>query len=317
MVTRENGSDRPMITRPGKKKPEPYLRASEVHKLVEDKYGLNIWQQDRIGKVVATNPAIRAEWEAVDVEEKGQAFWDRKNLRERTIRAYTAGKSYDRNAAAKGTRFHSITDKSDQGALFDVDEDYADDLAVYVHALEKAGLTIVASEQFVVCDELGIAGTFDKLISTDLPTPDGEPAGNVIADLKTGKVKGKELDFGMQMAVYANSVYYDNGERNEFVVNNKWGLIIHLPLGSNQVELLWVNLAQCFEVVKAAITVKEQRAPKLYSAMVIPGPTLADKIATAPNKRVLVRLYRENKADWNEDLSDLAQKRSDELGEGS
>jgi hypothetical protein len=52
-VQRETGSNRPMIIRPGKTKSEPYLRASEVHRLVEDKYGLNIWQQDRIGKVVA------------------------------------------------------------------------------------------------------------------------------------------------------------------------------------------------------------------------------------------------------------------------
>jgi hypothetical protein len=314
-VRREKGSTRPMILRPGKTKEEPYLRASEVAKLVEDKYGLNIWQQDRLAYMVATNESLRQEWASVDVEEKGQAFWDRKNLRERTIRAYTAGKSYDRAAASKGTRFHSITDKSDQGALFDLDEDYADDLDVYKHALEKAGMRVIASERFVVNDDLGIAGSFDKLIdASELITPDGTQAGPYIADLKTGKVKGKELDFGMQMAVYANSVYYDNGERTPFDVNKQWGLIIHLPLGSNQVELLWVNLQQCFEVVKAAIVVKELRAPKLVSAMVIPGPTLADKIASAPTKRALVMLYKANTSEWNDELSELAQKRSDELG---
>lgn len=313
-VRREKGSERPMITRPGKTKPEPYLRASEVHKLVEDKYGLNIWQQDRIGYVVATNESIRAEWAATDVEAKGEPFWARKSLRERTIRAYTAGKSWNRGAAVSGTKFHSVTDKHDTGTLFELDDDFADDLSVYIHALEQAGITIVASEQFVVQDELGIAGTFDKLIYTDLLTPDGLPAGNVIADLKTGKVKDKALEFGMQMAVYANSVYYDNGVRNEFVVNNKWGMIIHLPLGSNQAELLWIDLVQCYEVVKAAIVVKEQRSPKMISAMVIPGPTLMDKIKSAPSKRVLVRLYNENKAVWDDDLNDAAQKRSDELG---
>ena len=317
MVTREAGSNRPMIIRPGKKKEEPYLRASEVHRLVEDKYGLNIWQQDRIGKVVATNEALRREWEAVDVEAKGQTFWERKALREKTIRAYTAGRSWNREAAANGTRFHSVTDKHDSGVLFELDSEFADDLDVYKHVLEKAGLIIVASEQFVVQDELGIAGTFDKLVYTELLTPDGEPAGNVIADLKTGKVKGKELDFGMQMAVYANSVYYDNGVRNEFVVNNKWGLIIHLPLGSNQAELFWIDLVQCYEVVKAAIIVKEQRAPKMISAMVIPGPTLEDKISSAATKRDLVRIYNDNKGIWNDDLNAAAQKRSDELGEGS
>jgi hypothetical protein len=314
-VQRETGSNRPMIIRPGKTKSEPYLRASEVHRLVEDKYGLNIWQQDRIGKVVATNPALRAEWEKVDVEAKGQAFWERKALRERTIRSYTAGRPYDRSAAAKGTRFHSITDKSDSGVLFDLDSDFADDLGVYHHVLNKAGLTILASERFVVQDELGIAGTFDKLVYTELSTPDGVLAGPVIADLKTGKVKGKELDFGMQMAVYANSVYYDNGERTEFSVNKKWGMIIHLPLGSNQAELFWVNINQCYEVVKAAIIVKEQRAPKMISAGVIPGPTLEDKIASAPNKRTLVQLYNANKDIWVDHLTELANKRSAELGD--
>ena len=314
MVKREKGSTRPMIVRPGKSKEEPYLRASEVHKLIEDRYGLNIWQQDRIAYVVATNANLREEWANTDVEAKGQSFWERKELRERTIRAYTQGRSWDRAAASKGTRFHSITDKSDQGALFDIDEDYADDLDVYNHALVKAGLNIVASEQFVVQDELGIAGTFDKLIATDLPTPDGMPAGNVIADLKTGKVKGKELEFGMQMAVYANSVYYDNGVRNEFVVNTKWGMIIHLPLGSNQVELIWVNLEQCYEMVKAAIVVKEGRKPQVVSAMVIPGPTLEDKIRTAKSKAILVQLYKLNSDLWTDELTVLANERSAQLG---
>jgi hypothetical protein len=314
-VQREAGSTRPMITRPGSKKAEPYLRASEIHKLIEDKYGLNIWQQDRIGYMVATNDALRAEWAATDVEEKGQAFWDRKNLRERTIRAYTAGKSYNRQAAAQGTRFHSITDKHDQGALFELDQDYADDLGVYTHALGQAGLRIIASERFVVQDELGIAGTFDKLIDTDLLTPDGMPAnlgGPVIADLKTGKIKA--LEFGMQMSVYANSRYYENGERSDLDANREWGLIIHLPLGSNQVELLWINLRECYEMVKAAIIVKEGRKPKVVSAMVIPGPTLAQKIEFAPTKLALVQLYKSNSVEWTDELNELAQKRSDELG---
>jgi hypothetical protein len=317
MVEREKGSTRPMILRPGSKKPEPYLRASEVHKLIEDKYGLNLWQQDRIGYMVATDEKLRAEWAATDVEAKGQAFWDRKALREKTIRAYTAGKSYNRQAAAQGTRFHSITDKHDQGALFELDEDYADDLGVYTYALEKAGLHIIASERFVVQDDLGIAGTFDKLIDTELPTPDGMPAnlgGPVIADLKTGKVKGKELEFGMQMAVYANSVFYENGERSDLDANREWGLIIHLPLGSNQVELIWVNINECYEMVKAAITVKEGRKPRVVSAMVIPGPTLEDKIISAPSKAALVQLYKNNVDIWFDGLTDLANKRSAELG---
>lgn len=313
-VRREKGSERPMIIRPGKTKPEPYLRASEVHRLVEDKYGLNIWQQDHIAAVVATNEAIRAKWAKVDPDEKGQAFWERKALREETLRTWNRGRQWNREAAANGTRFHSITDKHDSGTLFELDTDFADDLDVYRHVLEKAGLRIVDSERFVVQDELGIAGTYDKRLYTELLTPDGMTAGFVIGDLKTGKVKGKELDFGMQMAVYANSEHYDNGERSPLEANKKWGLIIHLPLGSNQAELFWINIEQCWEVVKAAIVVKEQRAPKLISAGVFAGPSLLDKIESAPSKRVLVDLYNENRAAWDDDLNAAAQKRSDELG---
>jgi hypothetical protein len=312
-ILREKGSTRPMILRPGKKKAEPYMRASEVAKLVQDTYGLNIWQQDRLAYVVATDEHYRALWAATDPEEKGQAFWDRKELRERTIRSYTAGKSYDRKAAAKGTRFHSITDKSDSGDLFDLDEDYADDLAVYQNVLSAVG-EVVASERFVVNDELGIGGTFDKLIAPRIPDPDGNDRFPVIADLKTGKVDKKELEFGMQMAVYANSVFYTDGERENFLVNRKWAMIIHLPLGSNQATILWVDIAACFDVVKAAILIKEGRKPRVVSAMTIAGPTLEEKIASAPTKLVLKQLYHSNRAEWTDELTTLAQHRSDELG---
>jgi len=317
-VQREKGSSRPMILRPGKKRAEPYLRASEVSKLAVDSYGLNIWQQDRIGAVVARDEKIRQEWLAVDPEEKGEAFWKRKALREKTIRAWTAGKSYNRGAGVAGTKFHAVTDHHDSDTLFDVSDEFADDLAVYQNVLSQVG-TVLATEAFVVNHELGIGGSLDKLIQSDLLTPDGEVAGVVVADLKTGKVDKKELEFGMQMAVYANSYPYDPSRPTGysdswFVVNRKWGMVIHLPLGSNSANVIWVDIGAAWEIVKAVITIKETRNITTVKALTIGGPTIEDKIRNAPTKRALALIYQDHKHEWTTELKALAEARRAAIG---
>jgi len=67
-------------------------------------------------------------------------------------------------------------------------------------------------------------------------------------------------------------------------------------------------------MVKAAIVVKEGRKPQVVSAMVIPGPTLEDKIRTAKSKAILVQLYKLNSDLWTDELTALANERSAQLG---
>lgn len=314
-VEREAKSDKPMILRPGKTKAEPYMRASSVSDLVKDTYGLNIWQQNRIGAVVARDEAIRNEWLKLDPDEKG-TFYDFKALREKTIRKWQGGRSYNRGAGVAGTRFHSVTDKNDTDALFAVDDEFADDLAVYKKVIAEIG-DVVASEAFVVNHEIGVGGTLDKLIALKIPNPDGE-MGVHIADLKTGKVDKKELDFGIQMAVYANSYPYDPSREDRYAeswhaVNRKWGMVIHLPLGSNRAEIIWVDIAAAWEITKAAILIKETRKLNVIRGHFIDGPTLEDRIREAPSKRVLAQIYTDNRELWTPELKALAEARREEL----
>lgn len=316
-IPREAKSGKPLILRPGKTKPEPYLRASSAYKLIEDAYGLTMWKINRVGYMVATDERLREEWAKLDPDDKSN-FWPLKDLQDKTLnrwRGQTGGGGT--KAAARGTRFHAITDKSDTLDVFDVPEEWADDLQIYNEALERAGISIIASERFVVDDELGFGGTLDKLLHTDLLTPDGEPAGNVVGDLKTGKIKDKDLEFGMQMAVYANSVFYSaaDGSRTPLPnVNKKWALLIHVPLGKNEVTLVWVDIERCYEAVKAGIAVKNARAMKGLStvAMVITGPTLAEKVEAAASKEEINMLYKLNKAAWDDEIKAIVERKRQE-----
>jgi hypothetical protein len=139
--------------------------------------------------------------------------------------------------AELGTALHRFTENYDHGLdISAMPAAFKPDLAAYAQATSV--FEMVAIEQFVVIDELAVAGTMDRIVKYN---------GNYyIADVKTGSIEYGMGKICMQLAAYAHGKGYnpETGERVELPpVSQTAGIIIHLPAGTGTCELVWCDLA--------------------------------------------------------------------------
>jgi hypothetical protein len=173
--------------------------------------------------------------------------------------------------AEDGTRMHELTEAIDRGEEPKghlTAEDVAD---IYAYREATRMMTLVHIERLVVNDEYGVAGTPDRVSMIDpdwldvMVAPDGTRFGAdelIITDLKTGRIDFGALKMAMQLSIYANSQFVDmaTGERSSMgPVNKKWGIIMHMPIGSASCTLYWVDLTVGYQAVALAKAVREIR----------------------------------------------------------
>lgn len=300
---------RPMVMPPGGGKAVAYTRCTTYVDALEDKYNLQQWMQRMVATGLAQRPdLLLAVTSATDDKRKlddlcGQA-------REH------AGASA---SATTGTALHSLTELIDRGeTLPAVPEAYRADLDAYRRATE--GLRPVHIEQFTVLDDLMIGGTPDRVVD------DG--SGRLrIADVKTGGIRFGLGKIAMQLAVYARSTGYriETGERFELGdIDQSTGIIIHLPAGKGECELVEVDLEAGWQGVQLATQVRQWRKRKDLARPRRPSqparapgppapfggnPDLAEAIATAIDPTVIRQLWADHQASWTDDLTQLASAR--------
>jgi hypothetical protein len=248
VIPREEKTGRPLIVPPGGGEPIAYDRASKISKALDDGAGLSFWKQCMTLLGAAKSPTIIRAAKTMTYDE------NKREVMELCEQAMTLAGSSDK--ATDGTTMHTLTERIDQGQPLPdgLDEQTAADLAAYVKVTR--GLTPVAVERFVVCDELRIAGTFDRLLRVEpvdwLPT--WLHGRIVIGDLKTGNYAAAVDSIAQQLAIYARSYYYDptTGERTPTGADQAVGLIVGLPFGQGKAEVIAVDLAVGWQGVLAS-----------------------------------------------------------------
>ena len=158
-------------------------------------------------------------------------------------------------AANIGTALHALSEHVDAGTLpKDTPQQFVPDLNAYATAM--AGIRIIAAEQFVVCDDVQAAGTFDRLVRL----PDGRI---VVADIKTGQHEPKYPHSStIQIAVYAHGHLYDPdkgrlGYLPDLGVSTDAGLLIHLPAGQARCDLYLLDLQVGWQLAQTAVMVRQ------------------------------------------------------------
>lgn len=169
-----------------------------------------------------------------------------------------------RAAAQKGTDIHALCDLHDSEGidavqdLLDAGEispsDFAD-VEAYARAIKALGLKVLASEQVIVNDELGVAGRLDRVYFGKLPEirdpktkeiirAADSRARRYIGDVKTGNIEYGAGKIAQQLRMYADGEAYDlnTHERTKHGANRSAGLVIHLPAGSGKATVHLVNL---------------------------------------------------------------------------
>lgn len=283
-----------------------YTRTTTYIDVLDDKSNLEAWQMRMVLVGVAREtsllndvPALYADqqdseerlrlllrdhgWEGA-AEERAEAKADGKKAkdalnRKAQVAKETAGAE---DKADKGTELHALSELVDTGQDLPHQISFEDVLDLDAYRRVSEGFKIVHMEKMVVCDELKVGGTPDRVsewwgrfyqdpfASPDDPiepliAPDGHefrPGELIITDLKTGTTEYGGLKMAMQLAIYANSVLYshEDGSREPLAnINKKWGIIMNVPAGSGRGTLLWADLELGWEAVKVAGMVRKMR----------------------------------------------------------
>lgn len=242
---------RPLITPPAGGKPKAYTRASTLAKALDNGNALTKWKQRMTAKGLTIRPDLLALTRTVELD-------DRAKLDDICEQALVAAGGESR--ANIGTALHALSEEVDRGLWPTTDPELNADLVAYKQAIDDAGLKAAAIEGFVVCDQLEVAGTFDRIWTL----PDGR---QMIGDLKTGD---SAATYGLgavqiQCAVYANGTPYDPDRGralplSEYGVSLTEALLVHLPAGTATCNIYVLNLETGWADAQLASTVHRRTA---------------------------------------------------------
>lgn len=320
------------VTFPGTVVPHPkagkqvfYSRPSSWGDVTEDRTKISEWRQRMAVEGFARSKRLRLEWAALPGVD-----WDdsvRKQAAKRLIdeAVLMAGADKDR----QGTAVHAITERHDLGLEVNPPEEYAPDLTAWIDAtqffriVDDAVSGLSGVECFVVADEVQCAGTFDRLIEY-LPC---EVCGlrKFVLDLKTGKIEWGKSSIAVQLAIYANSVYYIPlpgdiypGLRiNMPDVCKHKAIVVHLPAGTGTATTHWIDIHRGWEAAKGiARDVREFRKERNWTVEFTPVPDLIPLIQQASGDKELNSIYAQHKSLWTPEHTALGHQRLKELGSG-
>lgn len=205
--------DQPIIVLPDGSDVRAYRRASKYGGIIEDEYGLAQWGKRSVLFGVSRAHHLYVAAQAVPAQTGRESVAKLQDLADRAL--IIAGADA---GAITGTALHKLSERRDRGE----DLSHLDPFtmaALDAYAALLAPFEVLATELFVVCDELGSAGTLDRILRLRFPIvwPDGEvwPAGKIVTeDTKTGKVSSAKYwgpGYTCQQWVYLTGVPYAPG----------------------------------------------------------------------------------------------------------
>jgi hypothetical protein len=235
---------RPLVRTAKGGKPVAYTRATTIANSLDDPAALTAWKM----RMAAIGLTVRS-----DLLLAINASQDDKMAINKYIEdaMEVAGAS---KAATIGTALHTFAEKLDLGQEVNVPNEWAGDLIAYRNATQK--LNKIFIEQFCVLDKYKIAGTPDRVVEYK-----GE---RFIADIKTGRIDHPN-NIAIQLAIYAHGLPYNiaTATRGSWGdVNKDKAIIIHLPAGTGQCKLVWIDIAEGWKGVQFAMKVRQWRDKK-------------------------------------------------------
>lgn len=269
---------RPLILPARGDKPVAYTRASGVGKIIDNTNALESWKVRKALVGVAMRPDLSALIHSHVRTHDDPA--SKKVINQAAREAQEAAGSLAR--ANLGTALHAFTEDIDAGHDVTIPAEYQADIDAYKQA--TAGFKVVGIEEFVVDDDLKVAGTFDRIVELTEPFESKYagtlPAGTrLVADNKTGRdvVNYGQGAISVQLAIYANSKKYElltvtdggvKAKRTALKVNTDIAICIHLPVGEGRCTIYEVDIRAGYEAAQQAMWVKAwQKRKNLFEAI--------------------------------------------------
>lgn len=352
-TVRRDGLDRPLVFPPDYDKPLDYTQGATVRgrlgytrtttyvDALDDKSNLDRYHQRNVLRGIVTAPHI-----LVDAAELLRLGDPDEQTTKRQLDAL-AGQARDAaresHKADMGTAVHhwceqvdlaiaagvlpsdalaALTDHDIDGHTFKI-ADHRADVAAYLRATLPV-LRPVAVETLTIVDDLRIAGTPDRIvewIGEPIDPPHGPliiPGDVLVDDTKTGSIDYGIGKFAMQMAVYANGVYYDQETNTRRPLPDKlrrdWAIIVHVPAGQGTAQLVWLDIAAGWDaVVKLAKPVRAWRSVSRKLATPFDPPSIRTQIAGALTPDEVRAVWAANVDAWTDRETDAAKERVNAL----
>lgn len=241
--------NRPLIVPPTGGNPVGYTRASTFASTLDETYNLEQWKKRQVAHGLSLRPDLQLRVASLGPEpdkytDKIENKRWKASMDEVCEVAMEAAGS--KSKANLGTALHAYTDRIDRGLdLGIVPEPYKPHLKAYEQATSM--LTAVHIERFVVCDELQVAGTADRVLRLD------DHPKLIIGDTKSGDIEFGQGHIAVQLAIYAHGLLY-NHENNTRAplgdIDLDRALIIALNASLGTCELVWIDIAAGWEAAQ-------------------------------------------------------------------
>lgn len=237
---------------------QSWIRATTWASSVAETFGISKWEQRLVAVGLARRPDLLAQVASVVDPDDPDA---KTLLNKLVVEAHEfAGSAVGRN---NGTALHSFGEHVDHGRQVQIPEPYDADIAAYQAEMARQQITIdpVLIERIVVCCQLGVAGTLDRILGH---TSWSKPR---VGDLKTGKdLSYAAGEIAIQLAIYANAeTIWDQQDQVHLAmpeVDRDVAVVMWLPVGKAHCELLEVNIADGWEMAATCGIVRAYRARK-------------------------------------------------------
>lgn len=300
-------------------KERAWTRATTVARTLADEYNLTKWKLRQVARGMALRPDLVAAAAATDPDaDKGTFDKITDQAMER------AGSSAGANL---GTALHSFTGRldSEQPPLDALGAPAAlhGDLRAYVDTMRRHRLRPAHVERIVVLPDLGIAGTFDRIVSQ--PPGQTKAAPLAVLDLKTAKsIDYSMLEIAIQLALYAHAPLMWNAATRTYEpmpvdVDKDRALVLHLPVGKAHGQLYGVNIIEGWTYAQLAMQVRAARSNGKGLAWLVepePADLALHRVSIAPDRAELARLWDQLHPEglWSEEVNAAAIARLADLG---
>jgi hypothetical protein len=279
-----------LLPDPDSGKLQPWTRATTFAKSASDTFALALWQNRMVAKGMSMRPDLYALAAATHPDDKETLNRIAEQAKE------AAGGS---SAASLGTALHAFTEQEDRGEKPVVPEPWTDNVRAYNKCLVQQQLVIDPKfiETVVIVPQYGVAGTLDRLARL-------ERMADLlrITDLKTGKdLTYGWMEIAVQLFLYSRATHwYDIPTKTLHEmpkVDQKTGLVIHLPVNQKTAALYEVDLELGAAVAQHIGPIREFRKRKDYARLVSPPIE-----AIAP-----VEITAEHDPEWDEPQAESAK----------
>lgn len=249
---------RPLIKPLDGGEPIAYKRPSGLGAIIDNPIFLEMWKMRCVAVGLVKDDTLIDRVEALVNLHDDPISEAKKTLNSITKSALEIAGS--KKGANRGNAIHDYVDAMSKGREIKLKSTrWADHLDAYNAEREVNGIKDLASEVFVVCDELHFAGTFDRFVQLE----DGRIC---VDDLKTGASDPVfPTKAAVQLAIYSHSKRYDpaTGERTPIFddFDADVGLLTHLPslVTPPRCDIYELNLALGWEAAKVAAHVTRLR----------------------------------------------------------